>query len=199
MTRATVFGVQLRYCRQCFGSLAALIRFKIINVFSIVSCNLSYSTWLYQRLLVEFGVLVFFTKGNLMKFLSRFSTVSFHFLILDSFRWFRMRNLCRNLLLMLMFLKFEFWSFSFSTIQLRSSWWCIVIYVETIIYSNYNRAFYLWQQFELTSVVEYDLQETVKWCRKCFANFKARKTQFIWITHLNNFGAIHVKMHGSVL
>ena len=63
-----------------------------------------------------------------------------------------------------------------------------------------DQAFDLWQQLELASELESDLQYTVDWGRNWFVDFSAGKTQLVsfdWSN--NNTSAIDVKMDGSVL
>ena len=68
-----------------------------------------------------------------------------------------------------------------------------------LLYSKCNQASDLWQQLELASELESDLQDTVDWGRKWFVDFKARKTQLVSFDRSKNTGAIDVKMDGSVL
>ena len=56
----------------------------------------------------------------------------------------------------------------------------IAIYAyDTTLYSNYDQAPDLWQQLELASELESDLQDTVDWGRKWLVNFNAGKTQLV--------------------
>ena len=56
----------------------------------------------------------------------------------------------------------------------------IAIYVcDTTLYSKYDKASDLWQQLELASELESDLQDTVDWGRKWLVNFNAGKTQLV--------------------
>ena len=48
---------------------------------------------------------------------------------------------------------------------------------DTTFYSKCDQASDLWQQVELASELEYDLQDTVDWGRKWFVDFNAGKTQ----------------------
>ena len=57
----------------------------------------------------------------------------------------------------------------------------------------------MWQQLELTSELESDLQDTVDWGRMWFVDFNAGKTQLVSFDLSNNTGIIDVKMDGSVL
>ena len=76
----------------------------------------------------------------------------------------------------------------------------IAIYADdSTLYSQCDQASDLWQQLELTSELESDLQPTVDWGRKWLVDFNARKTQLILFDHSKDTGAIDVKMVGSVL
>ena len=76
----------------------------------------------------------------------------------------------------------------------------IAIYADdTTLYSKCNQASDLWQQLELTSELESDLQDTVDWGRKWLVDFNAEKTQLVSFDRSKNTGAIDVKMDGSVL
>ena len=57
----------------------------------------------------------------------------------------------------------------------------------------------LWQQIELTSELESDLQDNVYWGRKWLVDFNAGKTQLVLFDWSNITGAIDVKMDGSFL
>ena len=57
---------------------------------------------------------------------------------------------------------------------------------------------HLWQQLELASEIESNLQDTVN-CRNWLVNFNAGKTQLISFDQSTNIGSIDVKMDGSVL
>ena len=76
----------------------------------------------------------------------------------------------------------------------------ITIYADdTILYSKCDQASDLWQQLELVSELESDLQDTVDLGRKWLVDFNAGKTQFISFDRSNITGAIDVKMGGSAL
>ena len=76
----------------------------------------------------------------------------------------------------------------------------IAIYADdNTLYSKCAQAFDLWQQLELASEVESDLQDTVDWGRKWLVDFNAGKTQLVSLDQSKNTGAIDVKMDGSVL
>ena len=70
---------------------------------------------------------------------------------------------------------------------------------DTTLYSRCDRASDLWQQLELASELESDLQDTVDWGKKWLVDFNAGKTQLVLFDQSNNNGSIDVKMGGSIL
>ena len=48
-----------------------------------------------------------------------------------------------------------------------------------LLYSNCDQASDLWQQVELASELEFDLQDTVDWGKKWLVDFNAGKTQLV--------------------
>ena len=76
----------------------------------------------------------------------------------------------------------------------------IAIYADdTTLCSKCDQASGLWQQLELASELESDLQDTVAWSKKWLVDFNAGKTQLVLSDQSNNTGAIDVNMNGSVL
>ena len=72
----------------------------------------------------------------------------------------------------------------------------IAIYADdTTLYSRCD----LWQQLELASKLESDIQDTVDWGKKWLVDFNAGKTQLVSFDWSNNNGSIDMKMGGSVL
>ena len=61
-----------------------------------------------------FGMLVFFTNLSLVEFLVRYLALFLLFLVIDGFEWFWMESLCKNIQLMLEFLKAPFLALHFS-------------------------------------------------------------------------------------
>ena len=57
----------------------------------------------------------------------------------------------------------------------------------------------MWQQFELSSELESDLQDTVDWGKKWLVDFNARKTELVSFDQSNNTGSIDLKKDGFVL
>ena len=75
----------------------------------------------------------------------------------------------------------------------------IAIYADdTTLYSKCDQASDLWQQLELASELESDLQDTVDWGRKWLVDFNAGKTQLVLLDQSKNTGAIDMKMDRSV-
>ena len=70
---------------------------------------------------------------------------------------------------------------------------------DTTLYSECDQASDLWQQLELVSELESDLQDTVDWGRMWLVDVNAGNTQLVSFDWSNNTGAIDVKMDGSVL
>ena len=76
----------------------------------------------------------------------------------------------------------------------------IAIYADdTTLYPKSDEASDLWQQLELASELESDLQDTLDWGRKWLVDFNAGKTQLVSFDRSKNTGTIDVKMDGSVL
>ena len=76
----------------------------------------------------------------------------------------------------------------------------IAIYADdSTLYSKCDRASDLWQQLELASELESDLQDTVDWGKKWLVDFNAGKTQLVSFDWSNNNGSIDVKIGGSIL
>ena len=76
----------------------------------------------------------------------------------------------------------------------------IAIYADdNTLYSNCDQASDLWQQLELASELESDLQDTADWGKKWLVDFNAGKTQLVPFDRSKNSGAIDVKMDGSIL
>ena len=76
----------------------------------------------------------------------------------------------------------------------------IANYADDIFhYWKYHSVSDLWQQLELASELESDLQDTVDWGRKWFVDCNVGKTQLVSFDWCKNAGGIDVKMDGSVL
>ena len=68
----------------------------------------------YPKLLIEFGMLVFFTNLSLMEFKVRYLALFLLFSVIDDFEWFWMESLHKNIQLMQEFLKAPFLVLHFS-------------------------------------------------------------------------------------
>ena len=76
----------------------------------------------------------------------------------------------------------------------------IAIYADNAtLYSKCDQASDMWQQLELASELESDLQDTVDWGKKWLVDFNAGKTQLVLFDRPNNNSSIDVKMDESVL
>ena len=76
----------------------------------------------------------------------------------------------------------------------------IAIYADdTTLYSKCDQASDLWQQLELASELESDLQDTVNSSKKWLVDFNAGKTQQVSFDWSSNNGSIDVKTDVSVL
>ena len=65
-------------------------------------------------------------------------------------------------------------------------------------YSKCDLAPGFWQQLEVASELEYNLQDTVDWGRKWFIDFNVGKTLLVSFGRSNNSEAIDVKMNEFV-
>ena len=71
----------------------------------------------YPRILTEFVMLVLFTNLSLRELQVRDFTLFLLFSVIDSFGWFKMGRLQKNIQLMLIFSRLHSWSYTFSTIH----------------------------------------------------------------------------------
>ena len=70
---------------------------------------------------------------------------------------------------------------------------------DTTLYSKCDHVSDLWQQLELASELESNLQDIVDWVKNGLVDFNARKTEMVLFGRSNSNGSIDVKMDGSVL
>ena len=73
----------------------------------------------------------------------------------------------------------------------------IATYADITLYSKCDQASDVWQQLELVSELESDIQDTEHWGRKWLVDFNAEKTQLVLLNWSDNTGAIDVNMFGS--
>ena len=109
-----------------------------------------------------------------------------------------MGSLHKNIQLILEFLKVPFFvlHFSYYTLYIDDT----AVYVDdTILCTKCEEASDLWQQLELASELESDLQDTLDWGRKWLVDFNAGKTQHILFDWSNNTCTIDMKMDGHPL
>ena len=67
-----------------------------------------------------------------------------------------------------------------------------------LLCSKWDQASDVWQQLELASELESDLQNIVDWGRRWLVDFSAGKTHLVLLDKSNNTGAIDVEMDRSV-
>ena len=141
---------------------------------------------------------------SVMEFQVRYLVLFLPLSVIDGFEWFWIGSLHKNIWLMLEFLKASFLVLHFSYYTLMTFLMMlslmILLSMLMILLSilSVDQAFHLWQQLELASELESDLQYTVDWGRKWFVDFNAGKTQLVSFDWSNNTSAIDVKMDGSV-
>ena len=132
----------------------------------------------------------------------RYLVLFLPFSVIDSFGWFWMGSLHKNMQLMLKFLKAPFLVLYFSYYTLMTFLMMlsvILISMLMILLScKCDQASDMRQHLELASELESDLQDTVDRGRKWLVYFKAGKTQLVSFDQSNNTGAGNVKMDGSV-
>ena len=113
-----------------------------------------------------------------------------------------MESLLKNIQLMVEFPKGPFLVLHFSCCILMTFLVIcnIAIYADdTTLYSKCDQASDLWQQLELSSELESDLQDTVDWGKKRLIDFNPGKTQLISFDQSSNNNSINVKMDGLFL
>ena len=131
------------------------------------------------------------------------------FSVIDGSEWFWMESLHKNIQLMLAFLKapFSVLHFSYTLMIFLTMLSVILLSMLMILLSIQSVIRHLisdqlsdpWQQLELISEHESDLQDTVDWGKKWIVDFNAGKTQLVLFNRSNNNGSIDVKMDRSVL
>ena len=70
---------------------------------------------------------------------------------------------------------------------------------DTTPYSKCDQPSDLWQQLELASEFESDIQDTVDWGKKWLVDFTAGKAELVSFGLSNNTGSVDVRMDGCVL
>ena len=104
-------------------------------------------------------MLVFFTDLSLMEFRVRYLVLFLLFSVIDSFEWFWMESFHKNVQLMLEFLKDTF-------LVVHFSYYTLMIFLMTLPSILGVVRYLIWQELELSSELESDLQDTVDWGKK---------------------------------
>ena len=89
-----------------FDQLQIFSRLYLIELLGLLTGMGLLELWclIYPRFLTGFGILIYFTNLSLMEFQIRYLAL-FFFSIIDSFKWFWMESLDKNIQLMLEFFK----------------------------------------------------------------------------------------------
>ena len=110
-------------------------------------------------------MLVVFTNLNHMEFQVRYLALFCLFSLIDSFEWFRMGSPHKNIQLMLEFHMAPFLVLHFSHNTLMAFLMMLSVILPSMLMillcSNCDQASDVWQQLELASELESDLQDTV--------------------------------------
>ena len=115
-------------------------------------------------------MLVFFTNQGFIKLQIRYLVLFCLFSVIHNFGWFWIGTLHKNIQLILKFLKapflvLHFFYYTLMTLLMMLS--VILLSRLMILLSNLcHQASDLWQQVELASGLESDLQDTVEWGRE---------------------------------
>ena len=149
-------------------------------------------------------MLIFFTNLSLKEFQVRYLALFLLSSVIDSFNWFWIGSLQKEYpvnagvpqgsvlghKLFLLYIN-----------GLPDDVICdIVIYaVDTSLYFKCDQARDLWQNLELASELEFDLQDAVDWGSKWLVGFNAGKNKLVSFDWSNNTGDIDVKMDASAL
>ena len=128
-------------------------------------------------------MLVFFTNLSLTKFQVRYLALFLLFSVIDGFEWIWMGSFCKNIQLMVEFLKAPLLVLHFSYYTLMTFLMLSVILLSnadyTTLYSTCDQTSDLWQQLQLASKLESDLRHTVDWGRKWLVDFNELE-KFKW-------------------
>ena len=114
-----------------------------------------------------------------------------------------MGSLHKNIQLMLVFLMAPFLVLHFSYYRLMTFLMMLSVILLSmlmiLLYIQYDQAFDLWQQLELASELESDLQDTVNWNRKWLVDFNAGKLNWFRLTSLITLVLLMQKWMGLFL
>ena len=143
-----------------------------------------------------------FTILNHMEFQVRYLALFCLFTLIDSFELFKMGSSHKNIKLMLEFLMAPFLVLHFSHNRLMIYLMMLSVILPSMLMvllcSKCDQASDIWQQLELVSELESDLQNIVDWGRRWLVDFSAGKTHLVLLDKSNNTGAIDVEMDRSV-
>ena len=158
---------------------------------------------IYPRLLTEFGMLVFFTNLGLMEFQVRYLALFLLFSVIDGFEWFWIKNLHKNIQIMLEILKALFLvvHFSYYTVMtILTMLSVILLSMLMILLSILSVIRYMIWGNNLNWLLKLNLIYETLWAgvRSGLLISKLGKLSWFHLTGLIT-GSIDVKMDGSVL
>ena len=158
---------------------------------------------IYPKLLIGFGMLVFFTNLSLMEFQVRYLALFLLFSVIDDFEWFWMESLHNNIQLMREFLKAPFLvlHFSYYTLMIFLTMLSVILLsMLMILLSILSVIGHLICGNNLNWLLNLNLIcKALDWGKKWLVDFNAGKTQLVSFDGSSNNGYIDVKMDGSVL
>ena len=139
-----------------------------------------------------------------MEFQFKYLALFCLFSVIDNFTWFWTGSLHKNVQLMLEFFKAPFlvlhyFYYTLMTLLMLSAILLTILDKDTTLYSKCEQSSDFWEQHELASELESDLQDTVDWCRKWFADLNAGKTQLASFDWCNNKVLLMCKWMGMFL
>ena len=149
--------------------------------------------------LTEFGMLVFFTNLGLMEFQVRYLALFLLFSVIDSFKWFWMESLHKNIKLMLEFLKGPSLVLHFSCCILMTFLMMLSVILLSMLMVLLSTVSGIRHQLELATELESDLRDNVDCDKTRLVDFNVGETQLVSFDRTNSTGVIDVKMDESIL
>ena len=183
--------------------LEIFLQFYLIELLGLLTGLGLLEHLIYPRLLTGFGMLVSFANVSLMEFQVRYLALFLLSSVIDSFEWFWMASLPKNIQLMLEFLKAPF-------LVLHISYYTLVTF---LIMLSVTLASMLMILLSILTVIRHLIcgnnlnwllnlnliYKTVDWGKTWLVDFNAGKTQLVSFERSKNTGSIDVKTDGSVL
>ena len=159
---------------------------------------------IYPRLLSVFGMLVYFTNVSLMEFQVRYLALFLLFSVIDSFEWFWIESLHKNIQLMLEFLKVSFLVLHFSCCILMTFLMMLSVILLSMLMILLSSLSVIWHLIcgnNLHWLLNLNLIYETLWIgvRNDLLISMLGKLSWFRLTRSNNNVSIDGKMDGSVL